>query len=123
MAYDEYLADRIKHVLHEKKISFEAKKMMGGLCFMVNDKMCCAIYVDKKSGDNLLMARIGEAAYEKEISKETCLPINFTGKPMKGYLFVTPDGIDTEDDLTYWIQLCINFNPLAKSNKKKVRER
>ena len=119
MAYDEYLADRIKHTFNEKRVSFEARKMMGGLCFMVDDKMCCGIHINKKTNDGLLMARIGEAVYEKELAKEVCLPMDFTGRPMKGYIFVTPDGFDMEEDLAYWIQLCINFNPLAKSSKKK----
>ena len=119
MAYDEYLADRIKNVFNEKRISFEARKMMGGLCFMVDDKMCCGIHINKKTNDSLLMARIGEDVYENELSKEECLPMDFTGRPMKGYIFVTPNGFDMEEDLAYWIQLCLDFNPLAKSSKKK----
>ncbi len=122
MAFDEYLADRIKNVFHEKRISFEARKMMGGLCFMVDNKMCCGIHIDKKSGDSLLMARIGEEEYNNEIDKECCLPMDFTGRPMRGYIFITPDGFDLEDDLAYWIQLCINFNPLAKSSARKKKK-
>ena len=119
MAYDEYLADRIKNVFNEKRISFEARKMMGGLCFMVDNKMCCGIHINKKTNNNLLMARVGEEVYTKELSKKECLPMDFTGRPMKGYLFITPEGFDMDDDLAYWIQHCINFNPLAKVSKKK----
>ena len=119
MAYDEFLADRIKNVFDDKRVSFESKKMMGGLCFMVDNKMCCGIHIDKKTNTRLLMARIGEKAYENELSKPECLPMDFTGRPMKGYIFVTPKGFDMEKDLAYWIQLCINFNPLAKTSKKK----
>ncbi|MDB4534365.1 TfoX/Sxy family protein [Vicingaceae bacterium] len=121
MAFDEYLADRIKNVFNDKRISFEARKMMGGLCFMVNDKMCCGIHIDKKTNNSLLMARIGEEAYKLELSKPECLPMDFTGKPMNGYIFVTPEGFDMEQDLTYWIKLCIDFNPLAKTSKKKKK--
>lgn len=119
MAYDEYLADRIKNTFNEKRVSFEARKMMGGLCFMVDDKMCCGIHIDKKSNDSLLMARIGEEAYNKVFNQATCLPMDFTGRPMKGYIFITPQGFDLEDELAYWIQLCIDFNPFAKASKKK----
>ncbi len=119
MAYDEFLADRIKSVFNQKRITFVAKSMMGGLCFMVDGKMCCGIHIDKKYGDSLLMARIGEAIYETELKKEVCLPMDFTSRPMKGFIFVTPLGFDLDDDLEYWIQRCIDFNPLAKASKKK----
>ena len=121
MAYDEYLADRIKLVFNEKRVSFETRKMMGGLCFMVDDKMCCGIHINKKTNDSLLMARIGDVVYEKELEKLECLPMDFTGRPMKGFIFVTPDGFDMEEDLAYWIQLCLDFNPFAKSTKKKKK--
>ena len=65
------------------------------------------------------MARIGAIAYEKEIVKAVCLPMDFTGRPMKGYVFVTTDGFDTDNDLSYWIDLCLAFNPMAKASKKK----
>lgn len=119
MPYDEFLADRIKRVFKDKSVAFEAKKMMGGLCFMVDGKMCCGIHIDKKYGDSLLMARIGEEAYETAIKNEACLPMDFTGRPMKGYVFVTPQGFDLDKDLAHWLKLCIDFNPLAKSSKKK----
>lgn len=119
MAYDEYIADRIRKTLKEKKMPFRELKMMGGLCFMVDNKMCLGTHLNKETGDDLLMIRIGEEVYEKEITKPECLPMDFTGRPMKGYLFVKPDGYDLDDDLNYWIQLCLNYNPLAKSSKKK----
>lgn len=119
MAYDEHLADRIRQTLKEKRTPFTELNMMGGLCFKVNDKMLCGIHIDKKYGDSLLMARIGEIAYEKEIVKSSCLPMDFTGRPMRGYIFVTPDGFDTDDDLSQYIDLCLVFNPLAKASKKK----
>lgn len=119
MAYDEYLADRIRQSLKEKKTQFEELKMMGGLCFKVDNKMLCGIHLDKKFGDSLLMARIGEDAYETEIKKEYTLPMDFTGRPMKGYVFVTPLGFDSDADMSYWIDRMLEFNPLAKASKKK----
>ena len=110
MAYDEYLGERINQFMRSKSINFYTKKMMGGLVFMVNNKMCCGIHIDKKFGDSLLMAKIGEKAYEFEIKKEECLPMEFTGRPMRGYIFVKPTGFDSHNELEYWIQKAIDFN-------------
>lgn len=122
MAYDEFIADRMRQVFNEKKIVFEEKKMFSGLCFMVDGKMCCGVHFDKKKETDLIMARIGEAAFEKVKDKAGCHPMDFTGRPMKGYAFITPDGFDNEEDLAFWIQLCIEFNPLAKASKKKKKK-
>ncbi|MEL0456676.1 TfoX/Sxy family protein [Flavobacteriaceae bacterium SZ-1-7] len=119
MAYDEFLADRIRQQLNEKHVVFSELKMMGGLCFKVDDKMLCGIHIDKKYGDSLLMARIGESVYEHELKKPECLPMDFTGRPMKGYIFVTPEGFDADNDLAYWIDLCLAFSPFAKLSKKR----
>ena len=122
MAYDEYCAERIDRVLKEKKIPYYSKKMMGGLVFFIDDKMLCGIHIDKKFGDTLLMARIGEEVYEDEIKNEVCLPMDFTGRPMKGYIYVTPLGIDLDSDLEHWIDLCIAFNPFAKASPRKKKK-
>lgn len=119
MSYDEYLADRIHKIMTERGVLFEEKKMMGGLCFMVEGKMCCGIHFDKKKDTDLLMARIGESAYEDALTKSNCHPMDFTGRPMKGFVFVTPEGFDEDEELEYWIDLCLAFNPIAKSSKKK----
>jgi len=113
MAYYEYLAERVKNVFNEKRISFEARNMFGGLCFLVNDKMCCGIV------KNQLMVRIGIESYEEALTKEGCKEMDFTGRSMKGYVYLEPEAIDLEDDLAYWIQQAINFNPFAKASKKK----
>lgn len=110
MAYDQYLGDRINQILQSKNVNYYDKKMMGGLVFMINNKMCCGIHLDKKYGDSLLMAKIGEVAYQKEIKKEICLPMDFTGRPMKGFIFITPQGFDMKRDLEYWIDKVIEFN-------------
>jgi TfoX/Sxy family transcriptional regulator of competence genes len=115
MAYDEYLQERIERILNEHSIQHEAKKMMGGLCYMVDDKMCFGII------KNDLMARVGEEQYISLVEREGARPMDFTKRPMKGYLYVAPDGIDREDDLEFWIQRCLEFNPIAKSSKKKKK--
>ena len=104
MAYNEFLADRIRTVLHEKKVAFEEKKMMGGLTFMVNDKMCVGIVKDE------LMSRIGPKVYEDALTRDGVRAMDFTGRPMKGYVFVNAEGKDTEDQLNHWIELAVQFN-------------
>lgn len=122
MAYDDHLADRVRQTLRELKVDFSEMKMMGGLLFKVNEKMLCGIHIDKKYGDSLLMARIGEDAYIHAIKNINCLPMDFTGRPMRGYIFVTPDGFDLDEDLKYWLELCIAFNPFAKASKKRKKK-
>ena len=113
MAFDELLADRIKSVLNEKNSSFEEKQMMGGLAFMVDSKMCVGVVKNK------MMARIDPDIYDDAITKEGCRPMDFTGRPMKGWIFLEPEGIDLDDDLSYWVELALEYNPKAKSSKKK----
>lgn len=117
MAYDEYLGERITRIMDAQKAPYFSKKMMGGLIFMVNDKMCCGIHIDKKFGDSLLMAKIGEEAYVEEIKKETTLPMDFTGRPMKGFIFVTPDGLDLDEDLEYWVDRALEYNHILFGDK------
>ena len=118
MAYDEYTADRITKYLEEKKASFIAKKMMGGLCFMVDEKMACVILYDKKKETDLLMARIGQDEYVDLLTRDHVLPMDFTGRPLRGFVFVTPDGYDSEEDLEFWLEKVLAFNPFAKASKK-----
>lgn len=120
MAYDEFLADRIRLIFKRKGIHFQEKKMMGGLCFMVDNKMCCGISFSKKRNLETLMIRIGEEIYKKNTSRKGFAPMDFTGRPMKGFAFITPEGYDLDKDLEYWIQLCVDYNPLATRSKKKL---
>ena len=114
MAYDTHLADRIRQVLTEKRAAnIEEKKRMGGLTFMVNDKMCIGIV------KNDLMARIDPDWHEEAISLNGCRTMDFTAKPMKGYVFINPEGVDAADDLDFWIQKSLDYNPKAKASKKK----
>ena len=119
MAYDEFLADRARQILKEKSVAFEEKKMMGGLCYMIDGKMCFGMHIDKKTQKSFLMARVGLDAYEQALSKPHCTVMNFTGRVMKGYVFITEDGFETDNDLESWIQMCLDFNPMAKSSKKR----
>ena len=112
MAYDEKLAYRVRELLQNKR-RVEEKMMMGGLTFMVNDKMCVGILNDD------LMVRIDPEVYEEALERKGCRAMDFTGRPMKGFVFVDSDGTKTKKDLEYWMTLALDYNRKAKSSKKK----
>ncbi|MCI5055741.1 MAG: TfoX/Sxy family protein [Flavobacteriales bacterium] len=113
MAYSEYQADRIRQRLSSQGNIIE-KKMMGGLIFMVNDKMCVGLDIDKKTNLDRLMVRVGKLPYEDLLKKEGSREMDFTGKVMRGFLFIDPQAFDTEEDLDFWIEKALEFNALIK---------
>ena len=115
MAYDEFLADRVRMVLKEKNVTFYDKQMMGGLVFMVDDKMCVGIV------RNELMVRIDPEKQDALLRMAGAREMDFTGKSMKGFLFIKPEGTDMDKDLEYWVQLALEFNPRARSSKSKKK--
>ncbi len=123
MAYDEYMADRIRQVFDSQHVNYIEKKMFGGLCFMVNDKMCCGLLHIKTKKTDVLMARVGTHLYGKAIQKKGAMPMDFTGRPMKGYVFVIFEAIDTDTELEWWLQLCLDYNPLAQLSKKRIAKK
>lgn len=84
--------------------------MMGGLIFMVNHKMCVGLDIDKKTGGDRLMVRVGKAKHDELIFKKGSREMNFTGRVMRGFLFVEADGFDSEEDLDFWIEKALHFN-------------
>jgi len=113
MAYDIHLAERIAQSLNRKHISYTEKKMFGGICFMVDDKMCIGIVKQQ------LMVRIDPNEEVALCQKPGAERMMFTGQAMKGYLFIADDGWDTDADLSFWVDKCLEFNPLAKASKPK----
>ncbi len=112
MAFNEKLADRIREAIAEVPNVAE-KFMFGGICFMVNDKMCIGIVKDE------MMCRIDPALEDEVLEKHGCRPMDFSGKPMKGYVYVSEDGMKKKKDFDYFIRLCLEFNSKAKASKKK----
>ncbi|HEY4655286.1 MAG TPA: TfoX/Sxy family protein [Cyclobacteriaceae bacterium] len=112
MAYNQKLAERIRERLADVK-KIKEREMMGGLTFMVNDKMCIGIIKDE------MMCRIDPEAQEAALSRTGCRIMDFTGRPMKGYVMVDETGMKSRKDFDYWITLCLEFNKKARSSKKK----
>lgn len=119
MAYSESTAQRIRAYFTQVGNEFYEKKMFGGLCFMLDDKMCCGTHIDKDSGQDLLLCRIGEPNSVQAIANNQALPMEFTGRTMKDYVFIPQSGHSTDTDLAYWLDLCVQHNPLAQKSKKK----
>jgi len=116
MAYNEKLANRVRELLVDQK-KVEEKKMMGGLTFMVNDKMCVGILNDE------LMARIDPDVYEEALNRRGAREMDFTGRSMKGFVFVGPDGTSSKKELDYWMALALDFNKKAKASKKSKKKK
>ena len=115
MAYNEKLADRVRELISPTHKITEEKKMFGGLCFMVNDKMCVGVENER------MMLRIDPAKYEEVMEMEGCRPMDFTGKVMKGFVFVDANVLNTKRKLEYWLNLALEYNTIAKVSKKKKK--
>lgn len=102
MAYDQGLAERIHGVLEAKRGVTE-KRMFGGLALMAQGHMFVGIVGD------LLMARVGPAGYEEALQRAHVRVMDFTGKPMNGYVFVEPPGFEDDDELRAWVDRCFAF--------------
>ena len=113
MAYNEMLAERIRRGFRSAAVRCEEKQMMGGFCFLVDGKMCVGIVKDR------LMVRLDPAIYDEALQQKGCGPMDFTGRPMRGFVFIEPAGLETEAELEHWLKLALEFNPRAKSSKKK----
>ena len=109
MAYNEKLADRTREIISLTHKNVEEKKMFGGLCFMVNNKMCVGVEQER------LMVRLDPERFDEVIKKDGCQPMDFTGKVMKGYVFVDEAALKTKQQLQYWISLALDYNEKAKA--------
>jgi TfoX/Sxy family transcriptional regulator of competence genes len=117
MAYNEQLADRIRESIAWQKGIVE-KKMFGGVAFMLKDKMFCGIVKEE------LMVRVLEEKYEEALSEPHCRPMDFTGRIMKGFVFVGPDGLNSQQKLAIWLEKGIDFalnSPVKKSASVKKK--
>ena len=111
MAYDERLAQRVRGLLSTRG-DVEERKMFGGLAFMVGGNMCCGVVKD------LLMLRLGEEGVSDALREEHTHVMDFTGKPMVGYVFIAAPGIKTDAALRGWIDRAVAFVATVPAKKK-----
>lgn len=102
MSFDEGLAERVRQLLTDTDAVTE-KKMFGGLAFMIRGNMCCGV-----AGEDL-MVRVGPDQYEYALSLQHGREMDFTGRPMKGMVFVSPEGLESDQDLEQWVVLGKRF--------------
>ncbi len=102
MAYDEALANRIRNAL-AGDTELTEKKMFGGLAFLYRGLMFVGVSGSK------LMARVGKENYQNSLAHEHVREMDFTGKPMQGYVYVEPPGIKSDVQLNFWLQRCKQF--------------
>ena len=119
MPADQELVARVRVAITEQSVRLQLavreKHMFGGRAFMLNDKMACGVINDT------LMVRVGPAAYAEALEHEHARPMDFTGKPMRGYVFIDPAGSDTPSSVAYWVdRAAANVEALRSERTKSV---
>ena len=114
MSFDERMADRIRAILATRS-DVEERKMFGGLCFMVNGHMCCGLTATD------FMVRVGPDAYDDALSQPHARPMDFTGRPLVGMVYVAPAGTRTEVALGRWVKRGVALACSLPPKLKKMR--
>ena len=102
MSYDQGVVDRVRKVLAKRRNVAE-RRMFGGLTFMVGGHMACGVVGDE------LMVRVGPDAYPEALKNSHAREMDFTGTPLKGFVFVEPKGFATEENLREWLDQAVAF--------------
>ncbi|MEQ8927050.1 MAG: TfoX/Sxy family protein [Fulvivirga sp.] len=110
------LFESIRNILTAEEVQWEEKKMMGGITFMVDDKMCFGTY---KGG---LLCRIDPKDKEDLLKNEYASSVYQAGREMKGYVFLESPAYESRQGLEFWIKKCLVFNPKARGSKRKKLE-
>lgn len=116
MAIDEGLAERVREQLIDLQ-GVSERRMFGGLVFMINEHMCVGLVRES------LMVRVGPDAYEASLQLPQARPMDFTGKPLRGFVYVEPEGIAEDEDLAAWIERGIAFAGALPPKEKKPKPR
>ena len=114
MAYDERLAERFRGYFRRRK-GVEEKRMFGGLCFMFNGHMRCGVKTDR------LMVRVSPDRYETLLKRSDVREMDFTGKPLKGFLFGSEAGYRTASGLAFWLDEAVKCAKSKPPKKKMVK--
>jgi TfoX/Sxy family transcriptional regulator of competence genes len=117
MAYDETLASRVRRIL-SSLAGFSEQKMFGGLSFLIHGNMCCGVLKDE------LVLRLDPARAQELLSGPHTRTMDFTGRPMKGFVFVEAGGLATDQQLRRWIDAALSFArglPAKTGNKSPPR--
>ena len=102
MPYDDKLAERVRAALGKQE-GLTEKRMFGGLSFMLRGNMCCGVLKD------VLVVRVGPGGFEEALAEPHARPMGFTGRPMRGMVYVGPGGYRSDDDLAAWLKRAVDF--------------
>lgn len=103
MAYDEGLAQRIREIMDATELSCEEKKMFGGMSFMLGGNVACGVIADD------MCVRVGPDGNEAALALPHARPFDFTGKPMAGWIYVSPQGLGEEGEVKAWVKRGVDF--------------
>jgi hypothetical protein len=96
MAYDEHVATRVRTALRNRR-DFSERKMFGGIAFLLHGRMCCGVLGDE------LVVRVPEDEFPAMLRQRHVRPMDFTGRPLKGFVYVSPSGFRTAAALRGWL--------------------
>ncbi len=116
MAYDETLAARVRTALADHP-GLSEKRMFGGLCFLLDGNMCCGLVGDT------LMVRVGPDAYEPALARPHAREMDFTGRPLRGMVYVAPAGVRTAAALASWVHRGTAFAASLPPKKAKAKKK
>ena len=102
MTYDEGVAERVRTVL-DGQTGISEQRSFGGLSILLNRNMCCGVLNDE------LVVRVGSNAYDDAVERPHTRPMDFMGRPMRGWVYVAPDGFNEDADLDRWVALGVAF--------------
>ena len=102
MSYDKGLAQRVREIVEEEP-GYDEKKMFGGICFLIDGNMACGILHDD------IIIRVGIDNYEESLRLPNTRIFDITGKPMRGWVLVSSEGHESDEDLTEWVQKGIKY--------------
>src|SRR5687767_15106868 len=117
MPFDEALGERVANSLRRAGLDFREKRMFGGLGFMINDKMCVGVVKDE------LMVRVLDERYDEVLQMPYARQMDFAGRPMKGFVYVSRDGVAGDKELQKWIDLGIEFAKFGQVKSKKTSKK
>jgi len=103
MAYDAALSERLRDLLTQMQPAFTEKAMFGGLSFLVHGNMCCGVVGDE------LIVRVGKGGAAEALEQPGARPMDFTGRPMAGWVTITPVGTGSDDSLARWVRRGLDF--------------
>lgn len=110
------ITDKVRKLLVEKAENIEEKRMFGGTCFMVNNKMCVTTRPER------IMVRIDPNQFEKLAETENISAMNHGGKVMPGFIFVNVEEL-TNQKLKFWVEMALEYNKIAPESKKKKKDK